>query len=658
MANRASFERRGLRSTQDIANSLPGVNASAPPGFGGFVTYRGFSSNQVNQLFNGIPVQYSSAMRPLDDWIVDRVELVGGPSSFLNGAGAVGGSLDYISKLADRYGDFMEGRVRYGSYDDSEVAFGFNQALGIGPEPKHFVRLDVSRSGGNGYVDRNSRESWNVAFSLLSDLTPDLSHTLALEYQDEQEDSPYWGTPVLNPYAGELKIDKSRRRENYNVADGRYEQRVRWLRSILEYRVSDSTRWRNTFYHYDAERDYRNLETYRYNADNSGVVRSNAFLQRHDQQLNGNRFELQHSQPLFGLASDWALGFDYSINKQTRFPSTASGPFGTVDPASFEPGHFYDLPGMRPGHRKDRSNEVRTSALFAENRLGLTDELSLVTGLRYDHLDLDVRNHRTVTASDPAHFERRWDVLTGRAGLVYQFTPHANVYLQYSTAADPPGGVLTSASFGQVRDYDLSTGDQWELGSKFDFLEGRGSATWPPTASSAGTSRWPTRTTPTSACRWVSRPPGASRPPPPADHPEASGRGQFRLGRRAVRRVHRERRRRRCLAQGQDAAERAGAGRQPVADLRLRPGLAGRGGRALRILGVRQQRQHLARVVLYGLRDFPQLPAGRAHADHRARAQPHRRGLRALRAEHAAVLRRRPAHLRAERADALLRSRR
>lgn len=45
VANRASFERRGLRSTQDIANSLPGVNASAPPGFGGFVTYRGFSSN-------------------------------------------------------------------------------------------------------------------------------------------------------------------------------------------------------------------------------------------------------------------------------------------------------------------------------------------------------------------------------------------------------------------------------------------------------------------------------------------------------------------------------------------------------------------------------------------------------------------------------------
>ena len=59
-----------------------------------------------------------------------------------------------------------------------------------------------------------------------------------------------------------------------------------------------------------------------------------------------------------------------------------------------------------------------------------------------------------------------------------------------------------------------------------------------------------------------------------------------------------------AVSRGQDAAERAGAGRQPVADLRLRPGLAGRGGRALRVLGVRQQRQHLARAVLYGLRTF------------------------------------------------------
>ncbi len=62
-------------------------------------------------------------------------------------------------------------------------------------------------------------------------------------------------------------------------------------------------------------------------------------------------------------------------------------------------------------------------------------------------------------------------------GLVFELTPSANVYVQYSTAADPPAGMLTTASFGQVRDFDLSTGKQLEVGSKFDFLDGRGSAT-------------------------------------------------------------------------------------------------------------------------------------------------------------------------------------
>jgi iron complex outermembrane receptor protein len=60
---------------------------------------------------------------------------------------------------------------------------------------------------------------------------------------------------------------------------------------------------------------------------------------------------------------------------------------------------------------------------------------------------------------------------------VYDLTPHANVYVQYSTAADPPAGILTTASFAQVKNFDLTTGSQFEVGSKFDYLDGRGSAT-------------------------------------------------------------------------------------------------------------------------------------------------------------------------------------
>ena len=162
---------------------------------------------------------------------------------------------------------------------------------------------------------------------------------------------------------------------------------------------------------------------------------------------------------------------------QTRYPRSISAVYDVVDPDNFDPGHFYDISGMTPGHEPQRSNELNTWALYLENRTELTDRLALLTGLRHDWIDLQVTNHQTSSASNPAKFGQTYEPTTGRIGLVYDLTPAANVYVQYSTAADPPAGVLTTASFGQVQDFDLTTGEQWEVGSKFDFLDGRGSAT-------------------------------------------------------------------------------------------------------------------------------------------------------------------------------------
>ncbi|WP_110973247.1 TonB-dependent receptor [Pseudomonas huaxiensis] len=471
VADRKTMERIGARTFQDAANALPGVNASAPPGWGGFVSYRGFNGAQIGQLFNGINLQYGAAGRPVGAWIYDRVELLGGPSSFLNGSGAVGGSLNFITRLASRDEDSFEGRVSYGRYDTMETAIGVNKALNDGDGPRHYARLDYSRTATNGYIDRQENGAGNLAFSLLSDINDQLSHTLAIEYLEEQEDSPYWGAPVLRPLGGTLHIDKHERFANYNVEDGRYEQRTRWLRSITDYRFNDATQLRNTFYHYNGQRDYRNLETYRYSDDNRQVLRSGGYRQRHDQQVNGDRIELTHASELFGQASDWAFGLDYNRNQQTNYP-LSKGAFDTVTPGNFAPDHFLDIPGMDAPRSKGRSTWTDTSSAFVENRTRLTERLSLVSALRYDHIDFEVVDHAARTSLD-----RRWDAVTGRLGLVYDINEDISLYSQYSTSAEPPGGSLTGASIAQVGDLDLSTGRQVEVGSKFDFADGRGSAT-------------------------------------------------------------------------------------------------------------------------------------------------------------------------------------
>jgi iron complex outermembrane receptor protein len=469
--DRQSMARIGARSFQDAANALPGVNASAPPGWGGYVSYRGFNGAQIGQLFNGINLQSSAAGRPVGAWIYDRVELLGGPSSFLNGSGAVGGSLNMITRLAKRLEDTVEGRVSYGGFDTWETALGFNQALHSSGEARHYARFDYSRTGSQGYIDRQQNDAGNLAFSMLSDINEQWSHTLAVEYLQETEDSPYWGTPVLQPVVGTLHIDKHHRFNNYNVADGRYEQRTRWLRSITDYRLSDTTQVRNTLYHYNGQRDYRNLEVYRYNSSNTAIARSGGYRQRHDQELNGNRLELTHQGQLFGRSSDWAFGLDYSDNQQTLYP-LSKGAFDSVDPNGYQPGYFLSIPGMDAPRTKGRSTHTETSAGFLENRIRLTEQLALISALRYDHIDFTVVDHAA-----QAKLDRRWDAVTGRLGLVYDLSTDLSFYSQYSTSAEPPGGSLTGASISQVGDFDLSTGRQVEVGSKFDFLDGRGAAT-------------------------------------------------------------------------------------------------------------------------------------------------------------------------------------
>ncbi|MEG1734162.1 MAG: TonB-dependent receptor [Comamonas sp.] len=475
--DRSELEARGAQNTQEALAAIPGVTAYSPPGNPG-VSYRGFGGSSVSQLFNGINVQYSIAARPVDSWIYDRIEAIGGASSFLYGAGGVGGTLNYITKLPETT-SFTEGQIRLGSNGLKQASLGLNRRLGSADDANaHYLRLDLNQSSGGSSIDQVKRHATQLALSLRSELGGGLTHTLAYEYQHERVDRPYWGTPLRNPIQGEVSIDPATRDKNYNSADGLYAQRVQWLRSITEGRVSPQLQWSNTFYAYSAQREYRNVESYRFNAGNSAVIRSSALLQRHEQLLIGDRLEGKLQSQLAGLRSDWAFGLDISVNRQTRYPTSLSGTVSTVNPYDFATENFYSIPGMQPGFRADRDNRIQNIALYLENRTAIAPTLHVLTALRHERLDLDLSNRREVTASAPASWSRSYRPTTGRIGLVWDATPEAALYAQYATAADPPSGTLATASFADaINNTGLTTGRQIEVGAKWRFMQDKGSAT-------------------------------------------------------------------------------------------------------------------------------------------------------------------------------------
>ncbi|HEY5850920.1 MAG TPA: TonB-dependent receptor [Lysobacter sp.] len=476
VVDRQTMDERGVRNTQEALFGIPGLAVASPPGNGNAVTWRGFSGAQIAQLFNGIGVQYDAiAARPVDGWIYDRVEAIGGPSSFLNGAGAVGGSINYVSRLAQLDGDSTQLLASGGSSGSATLAGGINHRIG-GAQARDAIRADAAWSRTDGWADRNQREAATLALSWLDQIAGNLSHTLALEYQDEDSERPYWGTPAYHD-DGQLRIIGGTRTSNYNVADGHYGQNVLWARSLLEWQPSDRTRLRNTLYHYDALRDYRNVESYRLTPDRLGVIRSGALLQRHDQQLSGDRVEWSHEGTLATLPTQWSAGVDVSYNRQTRFPLSLPGVIDTVPLDAVTPGSFFDVPGAEQVYRPDRTNRLHTQALFVENLTRFGQHLSLVTGLRQDWIDLDVVNHRAVSATNPARFQRDYAPTTGRVALNYAWTPTVSTYAQVATSADPPAGILTTANFATLRDFDLSTGRQEEVGAKFQSANGRDYAT-------------------------------------------------------------------------------------------------------------------------------------------------------------------------------------
>ena len=474
---------RGDIAIVDAVSRAPGITNDGNPGNGGLTfAVRGFNGQgSVLQLYDGLRLfpNNGTITFPSDPWNVERIEVLSGPSSVLFGQGALGGVVNVIPKSPNSEDFELEGQVGYGSQNSWNVAAGAGGPLG----EMFAFRIDTSYRQSHGFVDRGDNN--NLAISGALEFTPTDSLTITLR-NDFGNANPmrYFGTPLID---GEL--DTSIRRENYNIGDAVMRFRDNRTALTVDWDVSDTVSIANTAYYITSNRKWRNLETYDWVAPAVGtgpglIARSDNFGIIHDANQFGSQGYVTFAQNFGGgVGNKLLIGYDlnqFKLNYSHMFASVPQQ--DQVALTGFNPGLFLDTVGLLPRYR----TRTTTWAIYAEDRLELSKQISIVAGIRHEENETGrfnfVYTGGVITGETPAlnggqDAFKNLSSTTWRVGAVYQPNDNLSLYAQYATAVDPLGTLTTFATSAAQFQLTYADGYQYEAGVKGLFMDGRGSFT-------------------------------------------------------------------------------------------------------------------------------------------------------------------------------------
>ncbi|MEN3349612.1 MAG: iron complex outerrane recepter protein [Bradyrhizobium sp.] len=454
-----TIEERGQHNVTDaVTQNAAGFIATPAPGNGGLsFSTRGFAgSNSVMTLYDGTRFYIGSGTLtlPYDTWSTERIEVLRGPASVLYGEGAIGGVVNVIPK-----------KPLNTPYNEAAVSLDSNMTKRLsvdstGPiNPNVSYRINATGNMSDGFVDRDKTSNAVISAAVRVQASENLAFTLSEDYGDRSP-SRYFGTPLV----GGTILD-ALRFKNYNAQDSTIRYRDSWTQFKTEWDVADGIKINNTLYYLNSQRHWRDIESYTFNPKTQLIDRSSYIEIFHDQKQSGNRMDATFSGHIFGLANQFVAGSDVN---HIEFFHTNNSPFGgasSVNPYTFDPGSFFATTNATtPGF----NSIVNQYALFAEDRLKLTDQLSLVTGVRYDRPEIDRTDYKTPANS----FETRLSGTSWRTGLVYEPIRNLALYGQYAVGVDPVGNLISLSA--SQKNFQLSTGKQTEIGIKQSFLGGRG----------------------------------------------------------------------------------------------------------------------------------------------------------------------------------------
>jgi iron complex outermembrane recepter protein len=480
---------RGFFNVQQAADSQAGVTSGGSPGDQSQFSMRGFTGNQITVLRNGLYIGPSNmTTRDQNAFNVGSVEILKGPASVLYGQGAIAGAVNVVDKAPSFGEPQIEGLASAGSFGSTNVGLGGTTHFGDSVA----IRADVSRTATQGYVARDPSNTTEATVTALWKALSTLDVQLTVDWLEDNP-STYYGTPLVpasfatQPLTGVISsssstgqaLDKRMRFVNYNVGDASIHSSQYWPQLLLKWTPNDKLTVQNFTYYFHARRAWEDAETYAFDTATQLIDRDRFYV-FHQQNLLGDEGSVSYKGQVFGLPNTVVGGFDYShlnFNRVRGFPCGEGPNFGCPDPVTgvippgvnpFNPSPGLFGPLLQPGELVPRDSPTHWNdyAAFFEDVIDLAAPVKLVTGGRYDRLELNRQNFKTNGQDQGNGFTQTYTSTNWRVGLVYNVNDYLTPYVSWTTGKDPPGTnniFLVNAPEGQ---FALSNSHQIEAGIK------------------------------------------------------------------------------------------------------------------------------------------------------------------------------------------------
>lgn len=463
----------GAQTFTDALRATPGISLGTGEGgnpYGDRPFIRGYDA-QSSTFINGVRDVGSQSRETFN---IEQIEVLKGPSSVYSGRGAVGGSINIVTKKANAQ-DAVNLDLSVGTDSLTRASLDVNRVIA----DETAVRINMmAHDADTPGRDQVSGNRWGIAPSVTFGLTTPTKVTLEY-YHFENHDVPDYGIPYDQSTGQPVDVDAD---NFYGLLSRDFRDNQDDTASILiSHDFDHDLQFTSTSVYSRNTNDY--IVT---NPDDTAGNVANGYVWRNTKSRNSEtkslatQLQLAGEVTLAGMPNRFALGAEFSNERTSNLPYTVDTGNGRNGGCTAEMLASYNCTSLTDPNPNDpwvgtigqgvvTETETDTSSFYAFNTVELTDAWLINGGIRWD-------DFRTESDNGTVGLSNEDDFLNYQLSVLYKPTINGSIYAAWGTSSNPPG---TSNGDGAdslaTANEDLKPEDteSYELGIKWDLFSGR-----------------------------------------------------------------------------------------------------------------------------------------------------------------------------------------